>query len=293
MKSLAIACASGTLKGVFVHGVLSAFESSNVRANVYAGASSSTLSTACAAIGKACEVGVEYWCKALWSLNQSGNKMSEAVLQSIAQYSPMLLGHLFLPDTPRLIIAASAVVTPEGAEETQGDKARRLGRKLLLSAARSDRSWVDTHLVTHLFDSAASQDQLQLNVSNFNEVVYASTRMLHAWDIPAWIDNKPYVDASYTCSCPALELVRLGYDEVIAVSTEPGELYHDLFQTSSIPTFLSSTPIHIIRPDINLKEIGVDFIHADEKGLHAAYQHGKNKGEQFITKRGLKNSCKI
>ena len=43
MKSLAIACASGTFKGVFVHGVLSAFESSNFRADAYGGASSSTL----------------------------------------------------------------------------------------------------------------------------------------------------------------------------------------------------------------------------------------------------------
>ena len=61
MKSLGIACASGTFKGVFVHGVLSAFESSGFVADVYAAASSSILSTACAATGKAREVGVEYW----------------------------------------------------------------------------------------------------------------------------------------------------------------------------------------------------------------------------------------
>ncbi|MDM9382746.1 hypothetical protein QUB80_18805 [Chlorogloeopsis sp. ULAP01] len=53
MKSLGIACTSGSFKGVFIHGILSAFESINIRANAYAAASSSTLLTACAAIGKA------------------------------------------------------------------------------------------------------------------------------------------------------------------------------------------------------------------------------------------------
>ncbi|NER23614.1 MAG: hypothetical protein F6J86_36820 [Symploca sp. SIO1B1] len=284
MKSLGIACASGTFKGVFVHGVLSAFESSNVHADVYGGASSSTLSTACATIGKAREVGVEYWCKALNFLQHSGGNMSEAVLQSITEYGPMLCEHLFLPDTPRLIIAASAVVTPEGAQETQGDKARRLGRRLLLSAARGDRTWVDQHLMTHLFDSAASQDGLQLDANNFDEVAYASTRMLHAWDIPAWVNGQPYIDASYSCSCPAIELAQLGYDEVIAVATEPGELYQDLFRTVPIPTTWENVPIYIIKPDVEPKDLGVDFTSATEQGLHAVYKHGQEKGEEFIAK---------
>jgi hypothetical protein len=289
MKSLAIACASGTFKGVFVHGVLSAFEVLGVKADAYGGASSSTLSTACAAIGKACEVGVEYWCEALHFLKQSDGNMSEVVLQSIAKYSSVLRTHLFLPQAPRLIIAASAVITPEAADETQGKKSRRLGRQLLLSAMRRDRSWVDTHLETHLFDSTVSHDGLQLNAGNFSEVAYASTRMLHAWDIPAWVNEKPYIDASYTCSCPAVELAQLGYDEVIAVATEPGELYQDLFQTTSIPNVWKDVPIHIIKPDIDLKEIGVDFTSANKEGLNAAYQHGENKGKEFLTKRGLKN----
>jgi hypothetical protein len=284
MKSLAIACASGTFKGVFVHGVLSAFESSNFRADAYGGASSSTLSTACATIGKAREIGVEYWCKTLNFLQHSGNNMSEAVLQSITEYSPMLRAHLFLPDTPRLIIAASAVVTPEGAEETQGKRARRLGRQLLLSAARGDRTWVEQHLLTHLFDSVASQDGLLLNAYNFDEVAYASTRMLHAWDIPAWVDKQPYIDASYTCSCPAIELAQLGYNEVIAVAIEPGEVYRDLFKTDLIPTDWENVPIYFIKPDVDPKVMGVDFTNATEEGLYAVYKHGQEKGEEFIAK---------
>lgn len=287
MKSLAIACASGTFKGVFVHGVLSAFEVLGVKADAYGGASSSTLSTACAAIGKACEVGVEYWCEALQFLKQSDGNMSEVVLQSIAKYSSVLRTHLFLPQTPRLIIAASAVITPEAADETQGKKSRRLGRQLLLSAMRRDRSWVDTHLETHLFDSTVSHDGLQLNAGNFNEVAYASTRMLHAWDIPAWVNEKPYVDASYTCSCPAVELAQLGYGQVFAVSTEPGDLYRDLFCSTIVQNNYQDVPIHIIRPNMNLTELGVDFTSATEDGLYAAYQHGESKGKEFMAKVGL------
>jgi hypothetical protein len=53
--------------------------------------------------------------------------------------------------------------------------------------------------------------------------------MLHAWTIPAGVDGAPYVDASYTCACPALELAALGHAQVIAVSVDPSPLSHDLF----------------------------------------------------------------
>ncbi|MDM9382745.1 hypothetical protein QUB80_18800 [Chlorogloeopsis sp. ULAP01] len=191
------------------------------------------------------EVGIEYWYQAIKFSEQSASNMSQTVLQSLREYAPMLRTHLFLPGTPRLIVATSAVVTSEGAEETQGNKARRLGRQLLVSSARGDRTWVDKHLVTHLFDSAGSENALQLTANNFDEVAYASTRMLHAWDIPAWIDKQPYVDASYTCSCPAVELAQLGCSEVIAVATEPGDLYRDLFQSALVPTSWKDVPIHV------------------------------------------------
>lgn len=42
-KSLAIACASGSFKGAFAHGVLSALEANGIFANAYAAASSSVI----------------------------------------------------------------------------------------------------------------------------------------------------------------------------------------------------------------------------------------------------------
>jgi hypothetical protein len=286
MNSLGIACASGTYKGVFVHGVLSAFEASGFRADAYAGASSSTLSTAAAAMGKAVEMGVACWCEMLRRPAESGGSMSEVVLQSISKYGSMLREHLGEEHLPRLIIAASAVASGEAAEETQGQKAKHLGRRLLISAMRKERSWVDSNLRTHLFDTAASDGDFRLTADNFDAVAYASTRMLHAWDIPAWVDGKPYVDASYTCSCPALELVRLGYSEIIAIATEPGTLYTDLFRTQTVPTDWNGVPIHIIKPETDLKDMGVDFTSATEEGFVAAYRHGEEKGREFISGRG-------
>ena len=49
--------------------------------------------------------------------------------------------------------------------------------------------------------------------------------MLHAWDIPAWINEKPYIDASYTCLCPVIEMIDAGYKQVIAINNEPGIFY--------------------------------------------------------------------
>ena len=42
-NSLEIVCASGDLKAIFVHRVLSAFESAKIEANAYAAASASTM----------------------------------------------------------------------------------------------------------------------------------------------------------------------------------------------------------------------------------------------------------
>ena len=276
-RSIGIACASGTFKGVFVHGVLSAFESLGLMASCYGGASSSTLSTTCAAIGKSREVGVDYWYRALACLENSGNNMSQAVLQTIDEYAPMLCSH-FSPNMPRLIIAASAVVTEEAAAETQGNGAKKLGRKLLVSAGRGDKNWVEENLKTELFDTSAQKQPLDKN--NFKQVAYASTRMLHAWDIPAWINEKPYIDASYTCSCPAVELAGLGYEQIIAIATEPGELYRDLFKTE-IPSTWKDAAIYTIKPDVDIKEFDVDFTKATQEGLHEAYKHGEEKGKEF------------
>lgn len=151
-QSLAIACSAGGFKGVFVHGVLSSLETAGVHADAYAAASSSVFPSICAAIGQAGAVGLRYWHSALETLRLPGNGMSEVVLRSIDESGPALFNLLFQPGAPRFCIATSAVETREGAAQTQGDGARRLGRRLLIAAAKGDPSWTDEHLRLQLFD---------------------------------------------------------------------------------------------------------------------------------------------
>ena len=216
-----------------------------------------------------------FWRSALLTLRQPGNGMSEVVLRSISESGPVLFNLLFQPRAPRFFIATSAVKTATGAEQTQGDGARRLGRRLLLCAARGDRSWVDEHLQAYLFDSAAPDEEQRLTIDNINEVIYASTRMLHTWTIPAWVAGRPYVDASYTCACPALEMAQQGYAEVIAVATEPGPLYRDIFRSEPIPDVWQGVLIHVIRPYRDPGEMGAGFTDMTEEGMVAVYEYGK------------------
>jgi len=192
--SLAIASSAGGFKGVFVHGVLSALEAAGIRAGAYAAASASVFPSISAAIGQANEIGLKYWRVALHTLKQPGNGMSEAVLQSIAASGHILRNEPFLPGMPRCFIATSSVITTEGAQLAQGDGARRLGRRLLLQAARSDHSWADQHLQAYLFDTGATNEEHLLTAENIDEVIYASTRMLHAWTIPASVAGRPFID---------------------------------------------------------------------------------------------------
>ena len=279
-NSIAIACASGSFKTVFVHGVLSAFEETNIKVDAYASASGSVLAAAWAMIGKAREVGVDYWLKGLEIYRQT-QSMSQVCLGGISYFKNNGGEGLFESNRAKLYIAASAVINDEVAQQSQGKQARRLGKKLLISAAKGDRSWVNEHLRLDLFASDRSDD-LALDLDNFAEVAYASTRMLHAWEIPAWVNNKPYIDASYTCLCPAIETIERGYNSVIAIATEPGKLYRDLLQLEVIPKQYRQVPIHLIQPDIDSKEYGVDFTKATPDGLTAVYQHGFNKGREFL-----------
>lgn len=281
-QSLAIACASGSFKTTFVHGVLSAFEQVGLKADAYATASGSVIPTGWAAIGQINQLGIEYWLDGLELLNQ-GRGLSQTVKEGIVRFRKPICDRVFLPSSPNFCIATSAVVTPEVAAQTQGKQARRLGRKLLISASKQDASWADQHLRFDLFSNFATNDSLSLHGNNFEEVAYASARMLHAWDIPAWIDDKPYIDASYTCMCPAVEMAQQGYERVIAIATEPGRLYRNMFQSEPIPTQYQGIPIYIIQPDIDPKELGVDFTKATVEGLKAVYRHGQNKAQEFLT----------
>ena len=278
--SFAIACASGGFKAIFVHGVLSAFESV-IKADAYAAASASVMPSAWAAIGKARESGMDYWLEGLKVYHETKN-MSLVCLGGVNYFNDRGGEKLFNSDRPNLYIATSRVTTEEAAAQTQGKQAKRLGKKLLIAAAKGDRSWVDKHLKLNLF-SIDRQDDTAIDSDNFAEVVYASTRMLHAWEIPAWINQQPYIDASYTCVCPALEMVDRGYESVIAIATEP-VLYRDLFQQEVIPERYKGVKIDRIKPDINLKELGVDFVRATPEGLSAVYQHGLDKGKEFLAK---------
>ena len=279
-NSIAIACASGGFKAIFVHGVLSAFEAASFRANAYASASASVMPSAWAAIGKAGKSGIDYWLEGL-NVYQKTKSMSQVCLAGISYFNAKGGKQLFASHRPNFYIATSAVITEEAAEQTQSKQARRLGKKLLISAARDDRSWVERSLRLDLFGSDLNND-LALDRDNFAEVAYASTRMLHAWDLTAWIDHKPYIDASYTCVCPAIEMAELGYQTTIAIATEPGKFYRDLFQLEVIPNRHRQVPIHQIKPDIDLKELGVDITKATPEGLSAVYQHGVDKGREFL-----------
>lgn len=281
--TIAIACSAGSLHGVFIHGVLSAFEEAQFRADAYAAASSSVIPSAYAVLGQIEQLGgADHWKPDLSNSSGQSHGMSEIILASIARHGPRLHLGLFDPAVPRFVVATSAVLTEGAARQTQGDGARRLGRKLLLATRHQDRSWADQHLALHLFGTLDSEKVLPLTTDNLDEVLYATTRMLHAWRIPASVAGRPYVDASYTCSCPAIELAELGYDSVIAIVPEPGTAYRDLFQSAPIPPSWQDVPIHIIQPDVSLSELGVEYLTATPDGLDAAFQYGQEKADRFL-----------
>jgi len=285
-NNIAIACGSGGYRTVFIHGVLTAFENAQIRATAYGGTSASVLATASAAIGKADLVGVDYWIYALEIKQQSTIGMSEVTQTTVADKAPMITAELFNDDAPRFVVPACAVVTEDGAQQTQSEQARRLGRKLLLSAARRKPSdWVTEHLELHLFDTKGGDHPLTL--ANFSDVGYASSRMMHAWDIPATINGNPYVDGSYLCSIPVIELAQSGdYDAVIAISADaPSDtLYADIFGVRAVPDTLNDTPIYKIMPEVDPASLGADFTDATPDGLKAAYQQGIQQGQAFIGK---------
>jgi len=280
---LGIACASGSYKGVFVQGVLDSFEEAGLRAGIYAAASSSTVCAAYAAAGRLRELGgVAYWGRAWAGYVAAGYDISAAVLAGMREVLPPILDALFTPGSARLAIAVSEVVTKEAAEVTQGPGARRLGQQLVLATRTHDTSWAARNLAFALFDTRALDPRRLLGPENLYEVAYATTRMLHAWRTPAWIGGVPFVDASYTCSCPAVALAEMGCRQVIAISPESGPVFTDFFQAERLPEAHRGVPIRVIQPDHNLSDVGVDYLKATEKGLAAAYGEGRRAGEAFV-----------
>lgn len=75
----------------------------------------------------------------------------------------------------------------------------------------------------------------------------------------------------------------LGLVRAFAIATEPGILYRDFFGLEIIFARYQDVPIHIIQPDVEPKELEVDFTKVSEEGLTAFYRHGEEKGQQFIS----------
>ncbi len=280
-KSLAIATPVGSFKGAFAHGVLTALEQAGIVADAYAAASSSVIPASWAAIGQASKLGIDYWLAGLSALQQPDANMSKVVQRGIRIFSKHLRQHLYYSHTPTLYIATNAVTNAIAAAETQTHLAQDLGKRLLRASVHKDRSWVDANLRFTLFSTNHPEPAHCITPNNFPAVAYASSRIMHAWELPAWIDGKPYVDAAYTCLCPAMAMVKAGYRHTIAISNEPGTMYQDMFHIDPVPTHIHEVPIQIIRPDVQLKELGVDFTRATPDGLVGVYQHGLVKGAEF------------
>ena len=280
--SLAVVGSSGGMKGIFVQGVLNAFESGGLRADGYAGASASALPVISAAAGLCNYVGYRYWGRVQKLLEQPDQDLSQVMYTVTREWNSddePFKRELFQDDKTRLFIPANYVKSASSAEVTQGEKSRRLGRRLLIDIGRKNRSWVDENLELHLFDTHSNLHQL--TPDNLSEVAYASTRMIH-WSVPAWIEGQPYVDASYTCAFPVAEMVEYGYSEIIAISTEIGDAYRDIFADTIIPDQINGVPIHMIRPEYDLKEVGVDFTSCTADGLITAFRHGEAQGRLFL-----------
>ncbi len=281
--SIAIVTASGAFRCAFVHGVLASFEQAGFYGDGYASASSSVIPTAYASLGQIGQLGgAAYWKKGLEIYRGEKFDVSQMILQGIEEHGPALREGLFAKGARPFLVATSAVISQEAAELTQGRGARRLGQKLLLARRGTDKSWADEHFRCHLFGTMEGGGILPLTASNMEEVIYASTRMLHAWKIPAAINGRPYVDASYTCSCPAVEMAKLGYDQVIAIVPETGPVYRDIFLSRTIPPMWREVPIHFIQPARPLNELGVDYLTASSSGFDAVYELGRVAGTEFL-----------
>jgi hypothetical protein len=289
-KSLAIATPVGSFKGAFAHGVLTALEQAGVRADAYAAASSSVIPASWAALGRSADLGVGYWLAGWEALQLPNQNMSKVMQRGIRSFSQALRPRLFQADTPHLYIATNAVMTATAIAQTQSDRAQALGKKLMLASVKKDRQWVDEHLQLVMFSTQSSHPQHRITTHNYPAVAYASSRIMHAWELPAWIEGQPFVDAAYTCLCPAVPIAQAGYQEVIAVSNEPGTLYQDMFHMESVPDHYQHTPIHVIKPAVHLKEMGVDFTKASAMGLTNAYQHGQDQGLKFLKTWQQKNT---
>ena len=282
MKHFAIACMSGSLKGIFIQGVLTAFEEAEIRADAYASSSSSTVPASYAAIGEIRNQNHSHWADSDDILMQPGNSMSDVILSGLEMFSAKVIDRLRSKDISRLMIVCSYVNNENAANETQSGSAVTLGRKLIVQGARNISEWKDHNLELHVFDTQSINNELKLTTDNYKEVAYATTRMLHAWHIPATINDNPYIDGSYTCLIPIEPLADRGFQNIVSIATEPGKITKDFFSGEPIGSKWNNSSIYWIKPEINLKELGVDFTKASKEGIEKVFEYGIEKGEAFI-----------
>jgi hypothetical protein len=181
-----------------------------------------------------------------------------------------------------MLIAVSHVKNATARKVTQTSKARLQGKRILLDLYRGNTEWVDQNLTPVIFDTAG-EGSTKLWRGNFGEVAYASTRMLHAWDEPAEIAGEAYVDASYTCSCPVYEVAALGFKRILLVDVEVGPTYTSLSRKKPIePGMMGNSEVVIVRPAVDLKALGVDYLRASAEGVIKAYETGYDDGVAAI-----------
>jgi hypothetical protein len=282
ITNLAISCTSGGYKNAFTQGVLTAFEENSLIANVYAACSSSALIAAFAAFSKIRKLDLTLW-KNGYSISQEDcGDQSRAMLHTIKQLSPEIIDNLWASSSSRLLITTSFVRTNEAIIATQSDSAKRLGQMLLLNALRHNPEWKNKNLEMKLFDTLPDLTTEQLTKENFNEVAYATTRMLHAWKRPAYINNQAYIDGSYTSHCPIQFLSKLKPQKIICICTEKDKIYSNIFGTEEIPSQMDNIHIDLIKPDFDLKDIGLDFYTITDDGLEKGYEHGYKKGLSYL-----------
>lgn len=287
--TIGIACTAGGYKGAFTSGALTALEAAGVRADAYAGCSSSALPAAYAAIGEVAALdGPDYWRRA-WEQYQSSGSMSTSYQQGIGELAPHLSESLFTEEAARLLIPANEITNDTAAGRAQGSNYVRLGRELLLAIREHDPSWAEQNLRLHVFDSRGEPEDA-LSPANLQEVLYATSRYLHsAWDQPALVDGRPFIDAVYTEACPARPLIDRGAHRVLVIANDPGPIYRDLFRSEELISPYGGAALEWIQPARPLSSWGIDVMQANEAGLLAAYKHGRAQAQAYLARGGADN----
>lgn len=281
--NMAICCLSGGYKSAFTHGVLTAFEENNLTASVYTACSSSTLITAFATFKEIGKLDLTLW-KNGYKISQEDNgDQSQAMLRTIQKLSPEIIDNLWKPSSSRLLITTSCVKTDAAVAVTQSDSAKRLGQMLQINALRHKSDWKDENLELVLFDTHSDSRTKLLTKDNFNDVAYATTRMLHAWKVPASVDNQAYIDGSYTSHCPIGFLATLKPKRIVCICTEKEKPFFNLFGNEEVPSQIDGVCIDFIKPDFDLKDVGLDFYTIADDGLENGYKHGYQKGLSYIS----------